>query len=140
MPAAVYAPASRASDGAVQADAYAAALEAARAGRLVEAVAILSRRLADASAGRERFLCKTQLAEILINAGREPVAFPTVQDLVAELEGRKLEEWEAPETVARALSLYYRCLVKLGGVSDDSRRVYARICRLDPVQALSLPG
>jgi type VI secretion system protein ImpA len=122
------------------AGAYSYAVEAARAGRLPEAVAILSRRVAEAPAGRDRFIRKTQMAEILVGAGREPVAFPTLQDLVAELDERKLEDWESPETVARTLALYYRCLVKLGGVSEESSRVYARICRLDPAQALALPG
>lgn len=124
----------------VTADGYAAVVELARGGRLAEAVALQSRRVAEASAGRDRFLRKTQLADILVSAGREQIAFPTLQDLVTELDERKLEDWESSETVARTLALYYRCLVKLGGASDDSHRVYARICRLDPAQALALPG
>ena len=121
-----------------QPEAYALAVEAARAGRVQEAASILSRRLAAASTGRERFTCKTALAEILVNAGRESVAFPTLQDLVVEIEERKLEAWEAPEIVARPLALYYRCLVKFNGSPEEGRRVHARICRLDPVQALAL--
>ena len=32
-----------------------------------------------------------------------------------------------------------RCLAKVDGDAEEKRRLYNRICRLDPVQALSCP-
>jgi hypothetical protein len=48
---------------------------------------------------------------------------------------RKLAEWESAEIVARPLGLLYRCLQP----SDRKRtELYDKICRLDPVHAMTL--
>ena len=126
-----------AEDGTVVRDAFDVALEAARAGRAAEAVEILSREAAQERSGRARFQRKVQLAQICLGAGLEVVACPVLEDLAAEIERRRLEEWETPEMIAHALALLYRGLNKLGASAEERRKVYARICRLDPVQALA---
>jgi hypothetical protein len=53
-----------------------------------------------------------------------------------EIEDRRLEDWEESEAIAYPLSLLLQCLAQNG---DDERRtqLYARICKLDPIRALS---
>jgi type VI secretion system protein ImpA len=118
-------------------DAYEVALEAARAGRPAEAIEILAREAAQERSGRARFQRKVQLAQICLGAGLEALARPLLEELAAEVERRRLEEWETPEMIAHALALLYRTMNKLGVSAEEKQRVYARICCLDPVQALS---
>lgn len=126
-----------AEDGTLVRDAYEVALEAAREGRVEEAVEILAREAAQERSGRARFQRKVQLAQVCLGAGLENVACPVLEDLAAEIERRRLEEWEAPEMIAHALALLYRGMHKLGAGAEERQKVYARICRLDPVQALA---
>lgn len=119
-------------------DAYDLALEAARGGRMMEAVGIMSREIAQENSGRGRFLRKVQLAEICVGTGHDSVAFPILEDLAAEIESRSLEGWESPETITQPLALLYACIDRI--TKDESRKaaLYARICRLDPLRGLSL--
>ncbi len=118
-------------------DAFELALEAARSGREQEGMEILSREIAHERSGRSRFHRKVQLAQLCLSIGREAIAYPILNDLAAEIEHRKLEEWEASDALAHPLTLLFRCLDKLDRDSDEKRRLYDRICRLDPVQALT---
>ena len=119
-------------------DAYDLALQAARAGRVEEAVGIMSREIAQETSGRGRFLRKVQLAEICVGTGHDGVAFPILEDLAAEIESRSLEGWESAETITQPLALLYSCIDRI--TKDETRKaaLYARICRLDPVRGLSL--
>jgi type VI secretion system protein ImpA len=99
---------------------------------------ILSREAAQEPSGRGRFQRKVQLAQICLGAGKEPIARPILEELAQEIERRKLEEWEEPDTVAHALALLYRCMERLDATPEEKQRIYGRICRLDPVQALSI--
>lgn len=126
-----------ASDGSVVRDPYDLALDAARSGHQAEAVEIMAREAAQERSGRGRFQRKVQLAQICLGAGLESVGYPVLEDLAAEIEQRRLEEWEAPETIAHALALLYRSMNKLGVAPEQKQKIYARICRLDPVQAMA---
>lgn len=124
-------------DAAEQADPYQLAVEALRSGRPQEAVELLARESAKERCGRARFQRRIQLAEICMAAGYDSVAWPILEELAQEIERRKLEEWEAPEVVAHPLVLLFRCLSKLDRDSEEKQKIYARICRLDPRQALA---
>jgi type VI secretion system protein ImpA len=113
------------------------ALQAAAAGRPQEGIEILSREIGRERSGRGRFHRKVQLAQLCLSIGREAIALPILNDLAQEIEQRKLDEWEAPDAVAHPLTLLLRCLSELDGDTEEKRRLYNRICRLDPVQALS---
>jgi len=115
------------------------AMQAAAAGRPQEGIEILSREISRERSGRARFHRKVQLAQLCLSIGREAIALPILNDLAQEIEQRKLDEWEAPDAVAHPLSLLFHCLTKLDGDTEEKRRLYNRICRLDPVQALSCP-
>lgn len=118
-------------------DAYEVATEAARRGHTQEAITILATATAQERSGRARFHRKVQLAGICMATGNEAIAYPILQELSNELERRKLEEWETPETIAQPLALLYKCLTKLDRDSDEKQKVYDRICRLDPARALN---
>jgi type VI secretion system protein ImpA len=72
----------------------------------------------------------------MMDAELASVAKPILEELVAQIETHKLEDWEAGELVARPLALLYRCLDKLGQDASLKESLYLRICRLDPLQAI----
>jgi type VI secretion system protein ImpA len=114
------------------------ALSKAGAGRLTEALAILTRQLASERSGRAQFLRRVQLAHILMAADQSRVALPILDELALEIGNRSLETWEDRAALAYPLSLMLECL-KTGDASEaDRAAVYARICRLDPARALSI--
>jgi type VI secretion system protein ImpA len=118
-------------------DAYELAVQALRSGSPEEAIGILTREMAQERSGRARFHRKAQVAQICLTAGYESVAEPILRELAAEIERRKLEDWEAADVLANPLVLLYRCLAKAEASDEEKRKLYARICWLDPSQALS---
>ena len=118
-------------------DAFQVAMNAARTGDVQLAVEVLSREIAHERSGRARFQRKIQLAQICMTTGHEAIAYPILNEMADEIEQRKLEEWEASEVLAHPLALLFRCMNQLDGDADVKRKLYARICRLDPVQALA---
>lgn len=116
-------------------DAFELARDAVRNGQVEQAVEILTRELAQERSGRGKFQRRMQLAQICMSAGHHSVALPILEEMAGEIDRRKLEEWEAADLVAHPLALLYRCLDK--EKEEDRRKLYAWICRLDPVQALS---
>jgi type VI secretion system protein ImpA len=115
------------------------ASELARAGRTEEAVEVLTRQLEQERSLRGRFRRRTQLAAILVEAGQDAIARPILEELVAQIDTYKLEEWENGQMVAEPLALLYRVLHKLDGDAEVRQALYLRICRLDPIQALKCP-
>jgi len=118
-------------------DANEVALQAAKSGRPQEAIEILAREATVEKSGRGRFQRRLQLAQVCMTVGYERIAQPILEQLAAEIDSRELESWEAPSTVAQPLALLYRCLEKLNTAPDLKQKVYDRICRLDPLQALA---
>jgi type VI secretion system protein ImpA len=118
-------------------DARSLAAAEARAGRAERGMAILTRELEREKTRRGRFLYQTELAKIMVGAGHEAVAKPLLEELITSIETHKLEEWEAGDLIAQPLALLYRCLEKLDDDSETKRALYLRICRLDPLQAIS---
>lgn len=116
------------------------AMEEVRAGRPQKAIELLMREAEQEKSERARFLCRSEAAGIMVDAGLEAVALPILKELVDEIETHKLEEWEAGDAVARPMGLMYRCLQKLGGDAETKDGLYRRICRLDPLQAIAFPG
>jgi type VI secretion system protein ImpA len=119
--------------------AYELALDAARSGHVEDAFDILSREIDEQRSGRARFQARLQLAQLCMATGREEIARPILEELTSEIDRHLLEQWEAPDTVAHPLVLLLRCIGKMGGEADEKRKLYARISRLDPKQALGCP-
>jgi type VI secretion system protein ImpA len=119
-------------------DAFQLALDAARSGQVRDAIEILNREAAQEPSGRGRFRRRVQLAQVCMGAGETAIALPILEELAAEIERRKLEEWEPPDVIAQALSLLYRSMEKNDTNAEEKQKVYGRVCRLDPVEALAL--
>jgi hypothetical protein len=61
-----------------------------------------------------------------------------LEQLAAEIEARHLDEWEPAESIAHPLLLLYRCQVRQDRESAAAKALFAKLCRLDPGQALSV--
>jgi len=116
---------------------YERALGEVRAGRPQKAIELLFRELDREKSARSRFLRQSQIARIMVDSGFEAIARPILDDMLQRMENHKLEEWEAGPLLAQPLSALYECLVKTGEDSSRQQQVYLRICRLDPVAAMS---
>jgi type VI secretion system protein ImpA len=118
-------------------DIYELAKAAARAGRVQEAIELISHEITKETSGRGRFTRKVQLAGICMTAKSETVAYPILTEIAEEIESRRLEEWEDGETLATALGLLLRCADLLGVEDAARKKIFQKICRLSPVQALA---
>lgn len=113
------------------------ARELASAGRSADAVDLLMRDAEEERSRRGRFLRRMEAAAILVDAGKPLVALPILEDLAEIIDEHGLERWEEAETVARALGLLYQCNVAIDGDGSSVHHLFVRVCRLDPLQALS---
>jgi type VI secretion system protein ImpA len=130
--------ASENNNGEKAADVIELAMKAARAGKVQEAIGILTREMNNERTGRGRFQRHIQLANIFLATKHEAIAYPILVELAEEIERRKLEEWEEAAIVAQPLALLYRCAEKLGRDDAEKEKIYQKLCRLDPGQALAL--
>jgi type VI secretion system protein ImpA len=118
-------------------DTFALAMQAASSGRSQEALELLSAEIGRQNSGRGRFQRKLQLAQVCLSVGQEPIAHSILEELAATIDKHDLEHWEAPDVVAHALALLWGCMNRNGADAELKQKLYARICRLDPVQALA---
>jgi type VI secretion system protein ImpA len=117
-------------------DSHTLAIEALRAGQEQKAFEILWNEIDRQRSGRGRFLRKMQLAQICISAGKEAIAQTLLDDIAAAIDNHKLEEWEDRETVVAALSTIMKSSKKFAD-AKEKQKLFERICRIDPVQALN---
>jgi type VI secretion system protein ImpA len=113
-------------------DSFVLAVEAARAGRGNEAIQMLAAEIPRQQSGRARFQRKLQLAQVCMMSGHETLAQPILEELTQSIDQHQLDAWESREIVAQPLVMLY----KLQRDEAVKQKLYARISRLDPVQAL----
>jgi type VI secretion system protein ImpA len=118
-------------------DVFEIAMNEARGGRAQQGIEMLMREMTQERSGRARFQRKAQLAQLCAMTGHTPIAYPILQELASEIERRKLEDWETPETIAQPLALLYKCMDK-NVSAEDRQKLYSWICRLDPLAALTV--
>ncbi|UCC71400.1 MAG: type VI secretion system protein TssA [Gemmatimonadota bacterium] len=111
-----------------------------RGGKPDKAIEILMAEVEREKSERARFLSRSEIAGIMVDAGHEAVAMPILKELLQKVESHRLEEWEEGGVVARPMGLLYRCMEALGESDSTKHDLYLRICRLDPVQAIGFPG
>ncbi|MCU0647578.1 MAG: type VI secretion system protein TssA [Gemmatimonadaceae bacterium] len=128
------------SEGDVAAAVYDTALREARLGRTARAIALLSADIEGATSLRERFLRRTRLATVLIDAGQPAVALPLLQQLVRQIEQQQLETWEHPSVIAAPIALLHRALTQLDQDAALRTQLHERLCLLDPARAIDLAG
>ncbi|MBV9879079.1 MAG: type VI secretion system protein TssA [Gemmatirosa sp.] len=105
------------------------------------AIELLVAELARERSPRGRFVRQTQIAYVMVEAGLFAVARPILEKLVSVVDERTLEDWEAGPLVAQPMALLCRVIDGLEDsyAADQRRELYLRVCRLDPLQAISLP-
>jgi type VI secretion system protein ImpA len=119
------------------ADIYAFAQEALKAGQAEKAFEIMQKEIASQTSGRGRFERKLQLVQLCVAAGKDAIAQPLLDDLAVAIDTHKLEDWEDKEMVAAALTTVMTLSKKIQGNAVEKQKLFERICRLDPVRALS---
>ena len=117
-------------------DAYVVAMQALREGQERKAFEILQQDIARKRSGRERFRRRMQLIELCASTNKPNVAQPILDDLAAAIENHKLDDWEDPGLVASALATLMKMSVKIQADKAAQQKLFERICRLDPAQAL----
>jgi type VI secretion system protein ImpA len=103
-----------------------------------QAIAMLTQEIGNERTGRGRFQTLIELANIFLATKHESIAYPILLELADEIERRKLEEWEDASLIAQPLALLLRCSEKLGRNDGEKEKIYQKLCRLDPAQALAL--
>ncbi|HEU4628438.1 MAG TPA: type VI secretion system protein TssA [Gemmatimonadaceae bacterium] len=109
-----------------------------RAGRPARAVDMLMAAASRGKSRRDRFIRRTQVAKIMVDAGLFAVAIPLLEQMVSEIDEHKLEDWEPGAIVATPMALLYRCYDRTDFRGSAKDELYLRVCRLDPVQAIAL--
>jgi len=119
------------------ADPYVLAKDAQKAGQSERAFEIMRREIGRQTSGRGRFERTMQLVELCVAAGKETIAQPLLDDIASAIEVHKLDDWEDKEMVARALATLMTTSKKFQQNAPERQKLFERICRLDPVRALS---
>lgn len=119
-------------------DSFEFAREALRAGQEQKAFEILQAEIQSQQSGRGRFERRLQLVQLCVSTGKEALMQPILDDLLAAVENHKLEEWEDREKLAAGLATILRASKKIQADAKEKQKLFERICRLDPVQALSV--
>jgi type VI secretion system protein ImpA len=113
-----------------------------RSGQIEKGLAEMTRLAANETSGRNRFQRKLLLAEVCLASKRERLARSILEELAEQIDKFQLELWESSELVSSVWTRLYK-LYKQGTDGPDSDRadkLYERLCRLDPWQALACGG
>lgn len=119
------------------ADPYVQAKEAQKNGQSEKAFEIMRREIARQTSGRGRFERTIQLVELCVAAGKEAIAQPLLDDIASAIEVHKLDDWEDKKMVAGVLLTLMTTSKKIQGSNSEKQKLFERICRLDPVRALT---
>jgi len=110
-----------------------------RSGQVDKGLQEMARLAARETSGRDRFQGKLLLAEACLASKRDRLARSILEELAEQIDKLQLESWESSELISRVWTRLYQ-LYKQGGDSSDLDRadkLYQRLCRLDPWQALA---
>jgi tetratricopeptide (TPR) repeat protein len=110
-----------------------------RSGQVDKGLAQMIQLSAGETCGRNRFQRKLLLAEVCLASKRERLARSILEELAEQIDKLQLEAWESSELIAGVWIRLYK-LYKQGTDSSDRDRagkLYERLCRLDPWQALN---
>jgi type VI secretion system protein ImpA len=113
------------------------AKEALRTGAPDKAIEIMSQELNRQRSARGRFQRRIQFVELCVAAGKDAIVQTMLDDLIATIDTHKLEEWEDKTAIASALVTIARASKKIQADPKEKQKYFERICRLDPVQALT---
>lgn len=108
-----------------------------RSGQVDQGLQEMTRLAAAETTGRDRFQRKLLLADVCLASNRDRLARSILEELAEQIDKFQLESWESSELISSVWTRLYR-LYK-GSDSPDldrANKLYGRLCRLDPWQAL----
>jgi type VI secretion system protein ImpA len=110
-----------------------------RSGQVGQGLAAMTRLAASETSGRNRFQRRLMLAEVCLATRREPLARLILEELAEQIDKFQLESWESSELISSVWTRLYGLYRQSADSSDSERAVklYERLCRLDPWQALA---
>lgn len=119
-------------------DSYELAMQALRAGKEARAFEILHAEIQRQTSGRGRFIRRLQMVQLCVATGKESIMQPYLEDLIAAIENHKLEDWEDRGMIASALLNIMKASKEIQSDAKEKQKLFVRICRLDPAQALGM--
>jgi type VI secretion system protein ImpA len=120
------------------ADPFEEALQLAREQQFPKAIELMTQQRLPEDSGRQRFLRQLKISQLCLATGQFSIAYPILRDLFAEIEQRKLLEWESTKFLVQPLSLLVRCIDKTNQGGEKRAEIYNLLCRLEPAEALRL--
>jgi type VI secretion system protein ImpA len=109
-----------------------------RSAQVDKGLAEMVRLAARETSGRNRFQRKLLLAEVCLASKRERLARSILEELAEQIDKLQLEQWESSELIAGVWTRLYRMYKDPDGADRDrAGKLYERLCRLDPWQALA---
>jgi hypothetical protein len=110
-----------------------------QSGEVEKGLAEMGRLAAGETTGRNRFQRKLLLAEACLASKREHLARAILEELAEQIDKSQLELWESPALISSVWGRLYTVYKKGSDTSDLERanKLYQRLCRLDPWQALT---
>jgi type VI secretion system protein ImpA len=109
-------------------------------GQVDRGLAEMTRLAAGETSGRNRFKRKLLLAEVCMASKRERLARSILEELAEQIDKFQLDFWETSDLIGSVwIKLYTMYKRGEGGPQDAERagKLYGRLCRLDPWQALA---
>jgi len=108
-----------------------------RSGQTDQGLQEMIRLAAAETTGRDRFQRKLLLADACLASNRDRLARSILEELAEQIDKLQLENWESTEVISGVWTRLYR-LYKGSDAPDHDRanKLYQRLCRLDPWQAL----
>ena len=107
-----------------------------RSGQVDKGLAEMTRLAASETCGRNRFQRKLLLAEVCLASNRERLARSILEELAEQIDKFQLELWETSELIGSVWIRLYK-LYRQADEADLAKKLYERLCRLDPWQALA---
>ncbi len=110
----------------------------AEEGNIAKAAHLLTEDASVLRSGRASFLGRLDVTRLCVQNGHVAIATHMLRQLLAEVDERKLEQWEDPAVLGELLSLFVEVLAH-GSQADQGERnaIYARLCQVNPAMALS---
>jgi len=109
-------------------------------GQVDRGLAEMTRLAASETSGRHRFKRKLLLAEVCLASKRQRLARTILDELGEQIDKFHLDSWETSDLIGSVwIKLYTMYKQGVGGPPDADRadKLYERLCRLDPWQALA---
>jgi type VI secretion system protein ImpA len=107
-----------------------------RSGQVEKGLVAMTRLAASETSGRNRFQRKLVLAEVCLASRRERLARSILEELAEQIDKFQLELWESSELISAVWTMLHKLYRQDGSDADRASKLYERLCRLDPWQAL----